>query len=805
MNKLRRMVYMSSFLHKSGGWSYRHPWIIIGFWIVILLSVGLLAKQFYLQPTDNVSIPGTSAQKALDRFGELFPDAGKGTGRIILQAPSGKTLDDYTEQINTLGATVGKVDGVSQSITPFVNTSAITSDRRTGYITVQLKNEVGSISSTTLSDIASTANEARKNSLTVEMGGDIISKMPGEIIGVGEMAGILIAVMVLLITLGSLVAAGLPIITAIVAVAAGIATLFSFSHLVTISSTTPVLAIMLGLAVGIDYSLFIVSKYRSLLLEGYNYPDAVAHAIATAGKAVIFAALTVVIALSALAVVNIPFMTTMGGAGAITVALAALVANSLIPALLRLAGKRIFFGKTRRKIDEAIAAKVLQEEHADRSSFWYKWGARLTKHPVIIIISVICVVAVLAYPVRSLSLGLPTDRYATASTTQRKAYDILEQSFGAGFNGPLILVAEGLPALTDADKQAVRQPLLDQYNQKVAQATQVATVEYQKQLAAATSPAALQALQVSMATAQANAAQQKAEALAKIDQAVEQYANLHQASLVAKKLASVDNVDSAQAVLATNDGTKAVIQVIAKSAPSSEETSTLITHLRNTDNQHAITGTSAVSFDITGSAALQMDINDKLAAALPEYLMVVVGLSLVILLVAFRSILIPIKATLGFLLSVGVMFGAMVAVSQWGWFGIASAPGPIVSFIPIIAIGVLFGLAMDYEFFLVSSMHESYQRHGDAKRAVVSGFGLGSKVVTAAAVIMIAVFAGFISNHDSTVQTIGLGLAVGVFADAFLVRMTLVPAVMTLLGKSAWWLPKWLDKSLPNVSIEGEK
>ena len=257
-------------------------------------------------------------------------------------------------------------------------------------------------------------------------------------------------------------------------------------------------------------------------------------------------------------------------------------------------------------------------------------------------------------------------------------------------------------------------------------------------------------------------------------------------------------------LLVTNDTTKGVLQVIPTTGPSDEATKQLIHQLREMETIRNITKSDSASLSVTGSTALQIDIDEKLAGALPQYLLVVVGLSFLLLMIVFRSILVPLKATLGFLLSVAAMFGAMVAVFQWGWFGLADAAGPIVSFIPIISIGVLFGLAMDYEFFLVSSIHEEYERTGNAKRAVVDGFAVGSRVVVAAAVIMVAVFAGFVTNHDATIQTIGFGLAVGIFVDAFIVRLIIVPAVMALLGGKAWWLPKWLDRILPHVSIEGK-
>jgi len=299
-------------------------------------------------------------------------------------------------------------------------------------------------------------------------------------------------------------------------------------------------------------------------------------------------------------------------------------------------------------------------------------------------------------------------------------------------------------------------------------------------------------------------AEQQAIAAATLNATVEQYAKLAQLKKVADGIAKLDNVKQALPAVSTDDGTAGIIQVIPNSAPSDESTKDLIKKLRSTEEQKTITGSDKIALSVTGTTALQDDINEKLSNALPQYLAVVVGLSLILLIIAFRSILVPLKATIGFLLSVLAMFGSMVAVFQWGWFGIAEATGPLVSFIPIIAIGILFGLAMDYEFFLVSSMHEAYNEKKNAKQAVINGFGVGSKVVTAAGVIMVSVFAGFIFNHDATIQAIGFGLAVGILVDAFIVRMTIVPAVMTLLDKAAWWIPKWLDKRLPHISIEGE-
>ena len=763
---------MGKKLHTLGVFAFANPWKVIAAWIIVIAVLGFLAIQF-IQPTSaSISIPGTEAQKAIDRANELFPNSGKGSGRIVFKAENGKSINDYRSQITELSTKVGAVEGVNTVADPFIDPSFISESGTIGYAQVQLKEASGSVTDLTLSSINDEIEDARKNGLQVEMGGDLITRVPGEILGVGEIAGVAIALIVLFITLGSLIAAGMPIITAVVAIIVSMAGLFSLSKVIEINSTTPVLGVMLGLAVGIDYSLFIINKYRRLARDGYSYKDAAGKAIGTAGNAVVFAALTVVIALSALSIVNIPFMTMMGLSGAATIAIAALVSISLVPAMLGIAGRRVFSKKTRVTI-EAAQQKGPQKIHTvSRETFWYKWGKQITSHPIIALVISLVIITILALPIRDLQLGLPTDQYAATETTQKKAYNLLTEGFGAGFNGPLTVIVEGLPAVTEEDKATVRTALLSQYSQQATMAP--------------TNP------------------QQQAAAMATLNTTVEQYAKLVQLQKVSEAIGKLDNVKQTLPAAAVDNGTSGIIQVIPNTAPSDEATKDLIKKLRNTAEQKIITGSDTITLSVTGSTALQDDINNKLSDALPQYLAVVVGLSLILLIVAFRSILVPLKATIGFLLSVLAMFGSMVAVFQWGWFGIADATGPLVSFIPIIAIGILFGLAMDYEFFLVSSMHEAYTETKNAKEAVLKGFGVGSKVVTAAGVIMVSVFAGFIFNHDATIQAIGFGLAVGILVDAFIVRMTIVPAIMTIIGKAAWWIPKWLDKRLPHVSIEGE-
>ena len=429
----------------------------------------------------------------------------------------------------------------------------------------------------------------------------------------------------------------------------------------------------------------------------------------------------------------------------------------------------------------------------------------VTKFPAAVLVIGVVLIGTIALPAKDLKLGLPTDEYAATDSTQRRAYDLLAKGFGAGFNAPLIVVVDGLPKVSDADKTTVRDQAMAQLNQQIAAASAQQQAVFEQKAAQAQTPEQMMALQAEIAAAQQQGEAQKSAALAEVDKSVEQYAKLVQLKNVADKIAETAGVKAALPALATSDGTSGLVQVIPDSGPSDQATIDLINKLRDPANKSELTGDDSIDLAVTGSTALQIDVDTKLVNALPVYLAVVIGLSFVILVIAFRSILVPLKATVGFLLSVLAMFGAIVAVFQWGWFGIADAPGPIISFLPIITIGIMFGLAMDYEFFLVTSMHEAYRETGDAQRSVRRGFAHASKVVVAAAFIMVAIFAGFIGNHDATIQTIGFALAFGIFIDAFIVRLTLVPAAMALLDKAAWWLPKWLDRIIPHISIEGEE
>lgn len=557
--------------------------------------------------------------------------------------------------------------------------------------------------------------------LEISFSTDIAQGVP-EILGIGEAVGVALAAVVLVVVLGSLLAAALPIVTALLGVAIGAMAVLSFSGVVQMASVTPILGVMLGLAVGIDYSLFIIYRHRKQLLRGADVVESIGLANGTAGNAVVFAGVTVIVALLALGITGIPFLGLMGVAGAVSVAIAVLIAISATPALLGLAGRRIL---SRRAIAKAGAA-------GDEADAMRSVRPMSSVRAVLSAVLAVAVLATIAIPALSMRLGLPDGASEPADSTAYRAYSLTEEAFGEGQNGPLLVTAT-MPG--DLDELEVEQRQLT----------------------------------------------------------------------VARELAATDDV-VAVAPIAVSDGAGerarlAVFQVVPAEGPSSESTEALVRELRE---RPAIDGD--IELGVAGQAASNIDISEGLADALPTYLAVVVGLSFLIMVMVFRSLVVPLIATGGFVLSLFATFGAVTAVFQWGWlgglFGV-SEPGPILSFLPVILVGILFGLAMDYQLFLTTGMREAYVHGADARLAVARGFRAGRSVVIAAALIMIAVFAGFIASESIIIKAMGFGLALGVLLDAFVVRMLLVPAIMHLVGKAAWWLPRWLQRIIPNVDVEG--
>ncbi|MGW3297759.1 MMPL family transporter [Streptomyces xiamenensis] len=703
---------MATLLYRLGRFSFRARGRIAAVWLVLLALLGLAAATLMSPTTDEFSMPGTESQQALDDLGRQFPEASGATGTIVIAAPEGGGLDPAA--VAPVVEEAAGIDGVIAVMDPF-ETGAVSPDGRYALVQLQFDTSVDKITDGQRS--AYEAVGAGIEDLRVEHGGEI---MGGEVeIGSTEILGVLVAAVVLVITFGSLVAAGMTLLNALIGVAIGMAGLFSLTSVIELTSTAPILALMLGLAVGIDYSLFITSRYRQYLAEGVAPEEAAGRATGTAGSAVVFAGATVIIALTGLSVVGIPFLTIMGLAAAGTVAVAVLVALTLLPAFLSFAGPKILPRKQRAESGKA---------EAPTEGFGFTWG-RLVTHKLRIPILLLATAGLVALtlPAQNMRLALPDAGTAAEGSPAREAYDLTAEGFGEGFNGRLIAVVNG------ADPQST-------------------------------------------------------------GAAVEEAAGL---------IMATDGILAVTPPQLNAQGTTALLTVIPEAGPTDTATEDAVHAIRD-----QVGGIEGADIALTGVTALGIDVSEKLADAMPIYLLLVVGLSILLLMLVFRSVLVPLKAALGFLLTVGATFGITVAIFQEGHLAElvgVDAPGPLVSFLPILLIGILFGLAMDYEVFLVSRMREDFVHGADPRAATVSGMGHNARVVTAAALIMTSVFGGFVFMDDPIIKSIGFALAIGVVIDAFVVRMALVPAVMSLLGRAAWWLPAPVDKVLPDLDIEGEK
>ncbi|WPO70851.1 MMPL family transporter [Streptomyces sp. KN37] len=720
---------MAAFLFKTGKFSFRWRWLVTVLWAGLLVGAGVLASRADAAPPNDFSIPGTEAQQAYDLLAERFPEikADGATARVVFKADDGKVTDpDQKHAVDDAVRALGEAPQVERVTNPY-ETGSVSKDGTTAYAQVSYGVTVNELTDASRESLMDTVEEARASALTVETGGNAVSeKAAGG--HSSEAIGLAVAAVVLVITFGALIAAGLPLLTALLGVGVATCVIKVLSAPLDLGGTTSVLASMLGLAVGIDYALFVVSRYRDELARGRSREDAAAHAVGTAGSAVVFAGLTVVIALVALPVVGIPVLSQMGLAAAGTVALAVLIAVTLIPALLGIAGGRIKPARPRPRRRKGHKGRKdgAGSETAPRPGPGARWVRFITRRPLAVLLLGATALITVAVPAASLELGLPGDESKPTSTTQRRAYDLLAESFGPGFNGPLTAVVR---ADGGGDAQAAARD-------------------------------------------------------------------------TAARMQDTDGVATVTPPRFNESKDTAVLTVVPATAPGSKETTDLVHTLRAPEAE----GDDAQVL-IAGTTAMNIDVSQKLAEALLPYIALVVGLAFLLLIAVFRSILVPLKAALGFLLSIAAGLGAVVAVFQWGWLGAlfgVSVPGPVMSIMPIFMVGVVFGLAMDYEVFLVTRMREAYVADPRPVRAVVSGFDHSARVVTAAAVIMIAVFAGFMGSSEQMVKTIGFGLAIAVLFDAFVVRMTLVPAVLALLGHRAWWLPRWLDRWVPRVDVEGE-
>ncbi|MFI2631821.1 MMPL family transporter [Streptomyces collinus] len=713
---------MATFLYRLGRLAFRRRWYVALVWAAVLAAVGLGALKAPGAVDEEFSMPGIESQKAFDLMEQRFPGAAadSATARVVFIAPGGEKVTAAGNKKAVEKAVAGLGDGtqVAGAVDPFA-AKTVSKDGTTAFATVTYKVGPNDLTDASRSHLERTIDQARDSGLTVEAGGTALAAEGGPG-GMAEVIGVAIAAVVLLITFGSLAAAGLPLLTAVIGVGVSMATILALSSALGLSTTTGTLAMMLGLAVGIDYALFVVSRYREERAKGRTPQEATGTAVGTAGSAVVFAGLTVVIALAGLAVVGIPMLTKMGLAAAGAVVVAVLIALTLVPALLGFWPNAVLTRKARK------SGRIEENAGANAGT---RWARFVLRRPIPVLLLGVVGLGALALPAADLQLGMPGDEAKPVSTTERRAYDALAEGFGPGFNGPLTIVVDAKGA---ADPKAA-------------------------------------------------------------------------AGTIAKEIGGTKGIVSVSPARFNEAGDTAVFSAVPATAPTDEKTKNLVTTIR--DERPGIESGTGASYEVTGTTAMNIDIAEKVQAALIPYLVVVVGLAIVLLLVVFRSLLVPLKAALGFLLSVLASLGAVVVVFQQGHgaelLGVEQT-GPIMSLMPIFLVGIVFGLAMDYEVFLVSRMREAYVHGESPSQAVTSGFHHSARVVVAAALIMIAVFAGFIGESDSMIKMIGFGLASAVLFDAFVVRMAIVPAVLALLGDKAWWLPKWLDRALPRVDVEGE-
>ena len=735
---------MTGVLYRLARFCVRYRFAVLAAWIVLTVALVGVSHRLGDNTNDSVTLPGTNSQQAADALSKSFPDQANGSSPIVLHVSSGKLTDSkYSQAVNQAAADVAKAPDVASVVNPLTaqGAAALSKDQRTGYLSVTVSVSPGAMSvddAQTINDAA--AKPAQAAGIQVETGGQLGEKVSKPSTEISELIGILAAMVILTLTFGTVVAMLLPIVTAILGLASTLSIIQILSHAFTVSTVAPTLATMIGLGVGIDYALFIVTRHFRGLKDGLDLRESIPRAVATSGGAVTFAGGTVTIALVSLAVAGIPLVTTMGLMAAVAVVVAVLAALTLLPAILAIVGSGI------------NALRVRGRHPADHSKqgAWARWAAGVVRRPVISALAALAILIPLAIPLLSLTLGQKDVAALSTSTTARRAYDLISDNFGPGTNGPLLVaVSLGSPAQASSGGSASSQsssgsdprasdPRLQTLEKDVSQTPGVAAV----------SPV-------------------------QIDQA----------------------------------GTTAYFNAVASTGPAEQATANLVSKLRSSVIPDAEKGTNMHAY-VGGSTASNVDLASDISSKLLLQILVVIALSFLLLMLAFRSVVIPAQAAVMNLLSIGAAYGVLIAVFQFGWLhgliGLDSAV-PIVSYVPLFMFAVLFGLSMDYEVFLVSQIKEHADAGEDSKQSVVSGLVTSGRVITAAATIMVFVFGSFVLNGDPTVKQFGIGLAVAVILDATVVRCLLVPARMASLGKANWYLPRWLGRILPRVSIEGEE
>ncbi|WP_129656514.1 MMPL family transporter [Rothia halotolerans] len=812
---------MASLLYRLGRFAARTSWLFIALWVVVLAAAGGSFAAFGGQLSSSFSIPGSETERLQDVLEDELPSASNGIGQVVLSTDDDQPFtEDQRAEISDFLGTLSDVDGVEQAIDPFQSeetvaesktqlddaarqieggwsqlgsaedqlqqgrdqlesaraeadgaagqrldeqqreldstadqlessreelssqqesynrslalfelssaSDMVSDDDTTALVNISFSESEQNISQETKDAVMDAFDDAGLTGVDVDFSMTITQDI-NSLAGPAEIIGVVVALVVLLVMLGTLIAAGLPILTALIGVGIGSLITLALSAVFEVQQITPILGLMLGLAVGIDYSLFIINRHRTNLRHGMEIRESIGLANGTSGNAVVFAGSTVMIALLALNVVGIPFLGLMGTTAAMCVLIAVLISVTLTPALLGLVGQRVL-SKGQRAAYRGDAGKHVRRRNLTEARGWIKM---VTRNPVVVIVATVVVLGVIAIPAASMRLGLPDASTEPEDSTQYQAYQTIADKFGAGANGPIVGVAQ-----TDED--------LDEEQ--------------------------AQDLQID----------------------------------IAQRILEDDDVVSVLPSGMSDDRSTLVFQITPQDGPAADSTEDLVNNLRDLSDETE--DRFGASLGVTGMTGGNIDISQILAKALPVYVGIVLGLSFIVMVLVFRSILVPLFATLGFLFSLLAVFGGVVAIYQWGWLGPVFQvhdPSVVLSFLPILTVGILFGLAMDYQIFLVTGMRESYAHGQPARRAVVSGYNQSARVVIAAAIIMMSVFGGFIFSELTMIRPIGFGLALGVFLDAFIIRMTLIPAVMHLLGEKAWWIPRWLDRILPNVDVEG--
>jgi RND superfamily putative drug exporter len=717
---------MTGPLYAIGRFCSRHHWPVIGAWVVLSIALVLLGQAGGSKTSENLTLPGSGSTTATELLEDNLPEQAYGSNPLVFEAPAGAKLTDpkYAAAVAETVKNLEALKDVNSAASPLSPQGAnfLSKDQQVGYVPVVLAIGPSEIDEDQAQRILDTAQPARAAGLHTAVGSYVGQQLSKPSTEVSEAIGLTAAVIILLFAFGTATAMMLPIVSALIGLACALSIIRLLEHVLDVPGVASTLATMIGLGVGIDYALFIVTRHKLQLAEGMELRESIARATATAGGAVVFAGFTVVIALCSLAFAGIPLVSTLGFTAAIAVVVAVCAAATLLPAMLGALGPRIDSLSIRR-------GKGNPEDSEPHG--WRRWAERVAARPWRSAIVALVVLVVLALPIFQLELGQNDISALPKDTTSRQAYDSLNKGFGPGVNGPLLIASEFKSA-------AEAKPVLQGLEKAVGAAGDVEAV-------------------------------------------------------------SEPTLDT--------QGTVAVFTVLSKSEPWADETVELVENLRDTTIPQALKGTEAQSY-VGGQTAGYIDLGAQIAEKLPLMIAIVVALSFFVLLIAFRSLLVPIKAAAMNLLSVAAAYGVVTAVFQLGWgsslIGLDHAI-PIVSFVPLLMFAILFGLSMDYEVFLLTQMREHFTKYGDERRAVVEGLANTGRVITSAAAIMVCVFTSFVLNGDPVVKEFGVGLAVAIAIDSTLVRCLLVPAVMVLLGKRAWWLPRWMDRIVPHISIEGEE